>query len=197
MGKFEQQQTTVSQSAKDMESKQCKKLGEIYVVPDLPGPLQQAIIDQQTSKFSKHCSFRQVMADTVFYDLTNTFTLWYPSSKQYECIARGIINCLRIEVNDKEMNSWRETMKARFKRERKQVADINEEVKIHKEKYSRLASGRPVKKQELTLLSERDPEKKIVLQINQDEKDEELEEVTLKMKQEIEKERPDLQMVLA
>ncbi|CAF0953336.1 unnamed protein product [Didymodactylos carnosus] len=121
----------------------------------------------------------------------------YPSSKQYECIARGIINCLRIEVNDKEMNSWRETMKARFKRERKQVADINEEVKIHKEKYSRLASGRPVKKQELTLLSERDPEKKIVLQINQDEKDEELEEVTLKMKQEIEKERPDLQMVLA
>ncbi|CAF1625579.1 unnamed protein product, partial [Didymodactylos carnosus] len=88
----------------------------------------------------------------------------------------------------------KQTIIAKYERQRR-TTESNIEVKAMKEKYARVNSGRPLKKAELFQLAEREQEKKIVLQsINKDDV-EELEKKTLEIREELEKNDPDMKNV--
>ncbi|CAF1267560.1 unnamed protein product [Didymodactylos carnosus] len=196
-------------------------IGNLYVVPDLPDTLKQAIEIRDLAKFGNHCNFRRILSDTVFHDLTTNYNLWYPTTHQYDSIARGIINSMKILSDEKTLASamnmlitlflfctalclnsfrlqlaWKRTMISKFKDERQSKADTIEQIKAHKIKYSRLESGRPIKKQAITTLADRDPEKKIILQSDAKENENEVENLKDELKIAAKNENPDAKLLL-
>ncbi|CAF1395926.1 unnamed protein product [Rotaria sordida] len=103
-----------------------KLLPDPYVVPDLPDQVKHAITNKEMEKFEKLCNFRSIVIDAIFYDLKTNYDLIYPTKTQYSTIVNGLLNHLGVEYDTKKMNSWRESLISKFKRERQNL--VNDEV---------------------------------------------------------------------
>ncbi|CAF0980148.1 unnamed protein product [Didymodactylos carnosus] len=155
-----------------------KKFPETYEVPDLPENIQNFIDKGQLEGFANHCGHRHVLTDIVFHDLTTNFGLWYPDRRQYEAVSFAILKKLK--------KIWKETIQAKFKRQRRPLADINPDIKQMKEKFSRPDNGRPIKKKTM-ILAERDQEKKVLIQSSNTDDEGEQEKRVQVMNDELEK----------
>ncbi|CAF4049719.1 unnamed protein product [Adineta steineri] len=135
-----------------------------YLLPVLPNQVNDAISLKQMYKFEKLCNFRSIIIDDVFHDLKNKYNLLYPTRAQYTIIVNGILNHLNVELETKKVNSWRESLISKHKRERQNSNDERRvEIKL---KYSRETSGRKIKQRPITEISERNIVNKILLAEN-------------------------------
>ncbi|CAF0944648.1 unnamed protein product [Didymodactylos carnosus] len=110
-------------------------------------------------------------------------TYEYPDRRQYEAVSFAILKKLK--------KIWKETIQAKFKRQRRPLADI----KQMKEKFSRPDNGRPIKKKTM-ILAERDSEKKVLIQSSNTDDEGEQEKRVQLMNDELEKSGTDWKMVL-
>ncbi|CAF1296475.1 unnamed protein product [Rotaria sordida] len=101
-----------------------KLLPDPYVVPDLPDQVKHAITNKEMEKFEKLCNFRSIVIDAIFYDLKTNYDLIYPTKTQYSTIVNGLLNHLGVEYDTKKMNSWRESLISKFKRERQNLTPV-------------------------------------------------------------------------
>lgn len=63
-----------SDSIMDIETK--ARLPDEYSIPSLPLSLLNDIDRGDLSKFNNHCKNRQILMDTLFFDLTTKYNLW-------------------------------------------------------------------------------------------------------------------------
>ena len=63
-----------SDSIMDVETR--ARLPDEYSIPSLPPSLLQDIDRGDLSKFNNHCRNRQILMDTLFFDLTTNYNLW-------------------------------------------------------------------------------------------------------------------------
>ncbi|CAF0900626.1 unnamed protein product [Didymodactylos carnosus] len=61
------------------DSVQKSSLPEDYRLSSLPASLLKDIDNGDLSKFNNHCKNRQILLDTLFFDLTNNYNIWYVS----------------------------------------------------------------------------------------------------------------------
>ncbi|CAF1564470.1 unnamed protein product, partial [Rotaria sordida] len=100
-----------------------KLLPDPYVVPDLPDRVKHAINNKEMENFEKLCNFSSIVIDAIFYELKTNYNLIYPTKTQYSTIVNGLLNHLGVEHDTKKMNSWRESLISKFKRERQNLEE--------------------------------------------------------------------------
>ncbi|CAF1502699.1 unnamed protein product [Adineta ricciae] len=114
-----------------------------YTIPQLPQSLLQDIEAGALHKFGPHHANRQVLIDTITYDLLKKYNLFYPSHKQFDAIGTAIVNLLKLPFTKDNLGIWKEAVQIKLKRKRGEHKD-NVEVQYHLMKYSKTGSGRPV-----------------------------------------------------
>ncbi|CAF3919387.1 unnamed protein product [Rotaria magnacalcarata] len=85
----------------------------------------------------------------------------YPTRAQYAIIVVGILNHLGVERDSKNVDSWRESLISKYKRERQNLSD--DKVIEMKHRYSKVNSGRKIKGFPVTQMSERNSLKTIAI----------------------------------
>ncbi|CAF3990124.1 unnamed protein product [Rotaria sp. Silwood1] len=154
---------TTTTETKSLEE---KSLPDPYILPSLPSQVNDAINLKKIDKFEKLCNFRSIVIDTVFHDLKTNYNLLYPTRSQYASIVHGILKHLGIEHDQKNANSWRESLISKYKRERQNIND--DRIAHMKNKYSQIQSGRKIKGFTMTQMSERKPLQTINSGVNTD-----------------------------
>ncbi|CAF4228074.1 unnamed protein product [Rotaria sp. Silwood2] len=117
----------------------------IYVVPDLPPKLQQIIQKGELNEFRSHTNVRRLLLDTIFNHVTNEYSLLYPNKDQYKSMGKAILKTLNIPKDKETLNEWIESLKNKFKRERRPLQQTSAEVQQMKVKYGN-SIGRPIKR---------------------------------------------------
>ncbi|CAF1370806.1 unnamed protein product [Rotaria sordida] len=117
----------------------------IYVVPDLPPKLQQIIQKGELNEFRSHTNVRRLLLDTIFNHVTNEYSLLYPNKDQYKSMGKAILKTLNIPKDKEILNEWIESLKNKFKRERRPLQQTSAEVQQMKVKYGN-SIGRPIKR---------------------------------------------------
>ncbi|CAF4312263.1 unnamed protein product, partial [Rotaria sp. Silwood2] len=119
------------------------KLSSDYQGPDLPIRMQHYIDDNNISKFNPHTAWRGELLSLLFDDVTKSHKLLYPTNDEY----------LTMAVFDKKtacsfsIKDWHESIKQKFKRERKPLQVTTNFVKSKQEKYGNgKTNGRPKRK---------------------------------------------------
>ncbi|CAF1461868.1 unnamed protein product [Didymodactylos carnosus] len=168
---FLQQMTTMTGSLIH-EKKRKITLPENYPMPALPSIIEQAIETGDFRKFDNYCNYRSVVVDAIFHDLHHKYELLYPEKRDYD-----------------NVQSWKNSLQTKFKKGRKPLALMNEEVKRAITKYSHVQSGRKIKKQ-TTEEAERQTDRFVVIQNIEDEDD--VQGNIEFMREELSKESPDI-----
>ncbi|CAM4933777.1 unnamed protein product [Rotaria socialis] len=117
----------------------------IYVLPDLPLRIKQIISRGEINEFRGHTNARRLLLDAIFTDVTIQYSLLYPDKSQYRSMAKAILKILNIPNDTGTLNEWIESLKAKFKRERRPLQQISEQVQKMKVRYGN-GNGRPMKR---------------------------------------------------
>ncbi|CAF2951727.1 unnamed protein product [Rotaria sp. Silwood2] len=119
------------------------KLSSDYQGPDLPIRMQHYIDDNNILKFNPHTALRGKLLSLLFDGITRSHKLLYPTNDEY----------LTMAVFDKKtacsfsIQDWHESIKQKFKRERKPLQVTTNFVKSKQEKYGNgKTNGRPKRK---------------------------------------------------
>ncbi|CAF3412869.1 unnamed protein product [Rotaria socialis] len=139
------------------------KLQEDYELPPFPADLKFFINQKDFTKLAAHSYLRRVLLNLVYDDIANKHHLLYPKSQDYIIIAKAILRSLNIP------NEYRQSIKQKFKNERKPLQKINAQVQRNKNKFGK-GPGRPVKKTDL-VSAERKTEKLMFIGRLDDEQD--------------------------
>ncbi|CAF4580412.1 unnamed protein product [Rotaria socialis] len=95
-----------------------------YEVPQLTVRMQHHIDDNNISKFNPHTTLRGELLSILFDDVTTSHQLFYPTNKRRD---------------------WHESIKQKFKRERKPLQMVHNFVQAKQDKYGK-TKGRPKQK---------------------------------------------------
>ncbi|CAF1141210.1 unnamed protein product [Adineta ricciae] len=132
-----------------------------YDIPPLPNNLMKDVADGMLIKFGPHYSNRQILIDTVSYDLINKYKLFYPSPKQFDQIGSAIVKFLKLPLTKDNISIWKDALQTKLKRKRSEHSD-NTLLQDYRSKYSRLGSGRPVKRR-INEIAQRDRYKQMMI----------------------------------
>ncbi|CAM4810212.1 unnamed protein product [Rotaria magnacalcarata] len=128
-----------------------------YEGPDLTMKMQQHIDDNNLSKFFPHTAMRSELLSLFFNDITESYKLYYPTNDEYRTMAKCIVKKLRIpsSLANQAIKDWHESIKQKFKRERKPLQMTNNYIKLKQDQYGNgKTNGRP-KKKSIVLQAER------------------------------------------
>ncbi|CAF2071767.1 unnamed protein product, partial [Rotaria magnacalcarata] len=128
----------------EKENKVESKFSDVYILPDLPNKIRQLISTQEIKHFRNHTNSRRLLLDVIFADVTEKYSLRYPNTKQYKSIATAILKGLNITNSDRASSEWIESLKGKFKGERRPLQEISEQVQKMKQKHGNVI-GRPLK----------------------------------------------------
>ncbi|CAF2100448.1 unnamed protein product, partial [Rotaria magnacalcarata] len=128
----------------EKENKVESKFSDVYILPDLPNKIRQLISTQEIKHFRNHTNSRRLLLDVIFADVTEKYSLLYPNTKQYKSIATAILKELNITNSDRASSEWIESLKGKFKGERRPLQEISEQVQKMKQKHGNVI-GRPLK----------------------------------------------------
>ncbi|CAF1483719.1 unnamed protein product, partial [Rotaria sordida] len=117
-----------------------------YVIPTLPNALLKDIQDGALNKFGPHYSNRQILIESIANDLIDKYNMFYPTHKQFQIIGEAIVEFLKLPLIQQNIAIWKDALQTKLKRKRFENRN-NTEVQYYQLKYSRIGSGRPVKKQ--------------------------------------------------
>ncbi|CAF1538951.1 unnamed protein product [Adineta steineri] len=132
-----------------------------YVIPTLPNALLNDITKGDLKHFGPHCANRQILIDTIVYDLIDKFNLFYPSHTQFDNIGTAIVKLLKLPMTKQNIAIWKDALQTKLKRKRTEHRD-NSIVQEYQLKYSKSGSGRPVKRQ-LGETAQRDRYKQMIV----------------------------------
>ncbi|CAF4177400.1 unnamed protein product, partial [Adineta steineri] len=118
-----------------------------YIIPDLPLRIQQIIDKGEIDEFRSHTNARRLLLDTIFNDVTTKYSLLYPTRDHYRLMGKAILKKLNTSKDNEALNDWIESLKTKFKRERRPLQQISVQVQKMKAKYGNSA-GRPIKRSE-------------------------------------------------
>ncbi|CAF1683485.1 unnamed protein product, partial [Rotaria magnacalcarata] len=136
----------------------CNENNDLHVESRLPtdytGPILttriQYYIDQNNlSKFNPHTTLRGEILSLLFDDVTKTYNLLYPNHDEYMIMAKSIVEKLSTPsaLACEATKEWHESIKQKFKRERRPLQMDNKLVKLKQTKYNHgKENGRPKRK---------------------------------------------------
>ncbi|CAF2728490.1 unnamed protein product [Rotaria sp. Silwood2] len=133
------------------------RLPSDYEGPNLTTRMQQYIDDNNLSKFFPHTAMRSELLSLLFNDITESYKWFYPTNDEYKTMAKCIVKKLRVPspLVHQAIKDWHESIKQKFKRERKPLQMTNSFVKLKHNKYGNgKTNGRP-KTKSLILQAER------------------------------------------
>ncbi|CAF3796765.1 unnamed protein product [Rotaria sp. Silwood1] len=126
--------------------------------------------DQDLTKLVAHGHLRRVLLNLVFDDIANKHHLLYPKSRDYLIITKAVLRSLNIPIDDTNaLNEYRESIKQKFKNERKPLQYVNPQVQRNKNKFGK-GLGKSIKKSDL-VSAERKTEKFMFIGRLDDEQD--------------------------
>ncbi|CAM4816259.1 unnamed protein product [Rotaria magnacalcarata] len=131
-----------------------------YVIPPLPNALLKDIQNGALNKFGPHYSNRQILIEAVANDLIDKYNMFYPTHKQFQVIGEAIVECLKLPLIQENIAIWKDALQTKLKRKRFENRN-NNEVEHYQLKYSRIGSGRPVKKR-IGEIAQKDRQKQIM-----------------------------------
>ncbi|CAF3502492.1 unnamed protein product [Rotaria sordida] len=168
------------------------QLQEDYELPQFPTDLKLVVDQKNFTKLAAHTYFRRVLLNLVYDDIAHKHNLLYPKAQDYLIITKAVLRSLNIPIDDKNaLNEYRESIKQKFKNERKPLQKINAQVQRNKNKFGK-GPGRPVKKTDL-VSAERKTEKIIFIGRSDDEQD--MFKLNQMMKDEFNKQSPDMEVI--
>ncbi|CAF3428106.1 unnamed protein product [Rotaria sp. Silwood2] len=126
-----------------------------YIISDLPPKIQQFIDKGEIDHFRGHTNARRLLLDAVFTDVTTKYSLLYPGIHEYRSMGIAILEKLNIMNDTAALNDWTESLKGKFKRERRPLQQISNEVLKMKLKFGNSA-GRPVKQSDNVVAARRE-----------------------------------------
>ncbi|CAF3390963.1 unnamed protein product [Rotaria sp. Silwood2] len=126
-----------------------------YHISDLPPKLQQLIDKGNINCFRSHTNARRLLLDAVFTNVTTKYSLMYPDTHEYRSMGRAILEKLNIKNDINVLNDWVESLKSKFKRERRPLQQMSEEILKMKLKFGNRA-GRPVKQSNNVIAARRE-----------------------------------------
>ncbi|CAF1297592.1 unnamed protein product [Adineta steineri] len=132
-------------------------LPDDYEGPNLTSRMEEYIEQENITKFNPHTRLRSELLSLIYDNVTKSYDLLYPSHDDYLRMAKLIVNKLRIPptLAKNSIKDWHESLKQKFKRERKPLQMNNDLVKSKQDKYGNgKTNGRP-KKKSLILQAER------------------------------------------
>ncbi|CAF1288923.1 unnamed protein product [Rotaria sordida] len=125
------------------------KLPSDYQGPDLTIRMQHYVDDNNISKFNPHTALRGELLSLLFDDVTKSYQLLYPTNDEYLTMAKCLVKKLHVPsaLYHDVVKDWHESIKQKFKRERKPLQITTNFVKSKQEKYGNgKTNGRPKKK---------------------------------------------------
>ncbi|CAF1167144.1 unnamed protein product [Didymodactylos carnosus] len=190
--------TTNSITANDniiIKSKK-KPIPDNYLLPILPSAVEQAIANGNTTIFENYSKFRGILVEAIFFDLIDNYQAWYPDKREYENVTKSILNTLKMDVNTDNINSWKQSIQARFKRGRKTSATPTDEILEARKKYKSETGtgGRPIKKKEETF-AKREKDRVIIIQVEEEDEKKQQEKINM-MKQELSTDEPNMDQLI-
>ncbi|CAF1297573.1 unnamed protein product [Adineta steineri] len=124
-------------------------LPDDYEGPNLTSRMEEYIEQENITKFNPHTRLRSELLSLIYDNVTKSYDLLYPSHDDYLRMAKSIVNKLHIPpaLSKNSIKDWHESIKQKFKRERKPLQMSNNLVKSKQEKYGNgKTNGRPKKK---------------------------------------------------
>ncbi|CAF1163253.1 unnamed protein product [Adineta steineri] len=121
-------------------------LPDDYEGPNLTSRMEEYIEQENITKFNPHTRLRSELLSLIYDNVTKSYDLLYPSHDDYLRMAKLIVNKLRIPptLAKNSIKDWHESLKQKFKRERKPLQMNNDLVKSKQDKYGNgKTNGRP------------------------------------------------------
>ncbi|CAF3177733.1 unnamed protein product [Rotaria sp. Silwood2] len=171
-----------------------RRFPNTYVIPDLPQKVQQFIDKGEINHFRGHTNARRLFLDAIFDDVTTKYSLLYPDTHEYRSMAIAILEKLNIKNDTDALNDWTESLKNKFKRERRPLQQISEEVLKKKLKFGNSA-GRPVKQNDNVIAARREVQVEFWNKADVNDDPQDFDEHIQFMKNELAKENFDLDSV--
>ncbi|CAF4510280.1 unnamed protein product, partial [Rotaria magnacalcarata] len=133
------EETTISSNEDDengnKENQEQPRFPDKYIISDLPPKIQQFIDKGEINHFRGHSNVRRLLLDSVFTDVTTKYSLLYPGTHEYRSIGIAILEKLNINNDIEALNDWIESLKGKFKRERRPLQQTSDEVLKMKLKF--------------------------------------------------------------
>ncbi|CAF3060653.1 unnamed protein product [Rotaria sp. Silwood2] len=163
-----------------------------YTGPILSSRIQYFIDQNNIAKFNPHTTLRAEILSLIFDDVTKTHNLLYPNHDEYMMMAKSIVQKLSIPSGlvCEATKEWHESIKQKFKRERRPLQMENELAQKKKDTYGNgKTNGRP-KRKSVVVQAERRTNDVPFINLN-DNHDENLSSLVNQMKIELLKDDPD------
>ncbi|CAF1362972.1 unnamed protein product [Rotaria sordida] len=158
-----------------------------YHIFDLPPKIQQIIDKDDINGFRGHTNARRLLLDAIFMDVTTKYSLFYPDTHEYRSMGIAILEKLNIKNDNEALNDWIESLKNKFKRERRPLQQISEEVLKMKLKFGN-RGGRPVKQTDNVIAARREAHVEFWNKVDVNDDPQEIDEHIQFMKNELAKE---------
>ncbi|CAF3946339.1 unnamed protein product, partial [Rotaria sordida] len=158
-----------------------------YHIFDLPPKIQQIIDKGDINGFRGHTNARRLLLDAIFMDVTTKYSLFYPDTHEYRSMGIAILEKLNIKNDNEALNDWIESLKNKFKRERRPLQQISEEVLKMKLKFGN-RGGRPVKQTDNVIAARREAHVEFWNKVDVNDDPQEIDEHIQFMKNELAKE---------
>ncbi|CAF4990120.1 unnamed protein product, partial [Rotaria socialis] len=99
--------------------------------------MQHHIDDNNISKFNPHTTLRGELLSILFDDVTTSHQLFYPTNNKYMTMAKSIVKklCIPLSLVHQSIRDWHESIKQKFKRERKPLQMVHNFVQAKQDKY--------------------------------------------------------------
>ncbi|CAF1398356.1 unnamed protein product, partial [Rotaria sordida] len=165
-----------------------------YHIFDLPPKIQQIIDKGDINGFRGHTNARRLLLDAIFMDVTTKYSLFYPDTHEYRSMGIAILEKLNIKNDNEALNDWIESLKNKFKRERRPLQQISEEVLKMKLKFGN-RGGRPVKQTDNVIAARREAHVEFWNKVDVNDDPQEIDEHIQFMKNELAKESFDLDSI--
>ncbi|CAF4855866.1 unnamed protein product [Rotaria socialis] len=165
-----------------------------YNISDLPQKIQQIIDKGEINHFRGHTNARRLVLDAIFPDVTTKYSLLYPDTHEYRSMAIAILEKLNIKNDNDALNDWTESLKSKFKRERRPLQQMSEEVLKRKLKFGN-STGRPVKQNDNVIAARREVQVEFWNKADANDDPQDFDEHIQFMKNELAKENFDLDSV--
>ncbi|CAM4839800.1 unnamed protein product [Rotaria magnacalcarata] len=168
------------------------KLPLDYEGPHITSRMKQFIEDQNLSKFSAHTKLRSELLSLLFDDVTNQYQLIYPSNNEYLTMAKAIVKKMFVPpaLIQQHIDDWHESIKQKFKRERRPLQSINNIVRIKQDKYGNGKTGGRQKRKSMIEQAERRIDDIPIINLA-DQENASLLSMVDQMKNELDKDHPD------
>ncbi|CAF4094521.1 unnamed protein product [Rotaria magnacalcarata] len=188
------EETTISSNEDDengnKENQEQPRFPDKYIISDLPPKIQQFIDKGEINHFRGHSNVRRLLLDSVFTDVTTKYSLLYPGTHEYRSIGIAILEKLNINNDIEALNDWIESLKGKFKRERRPLQQTSDEVLKMKLKFGN-STGRPVKQSDNVVAARREVHTEFWNKIDANDNPQEFDEHIQFMKNELAKENFD------